>query len=1440
MLVNSNSLRGKNEWLIIEKLSEGDAGVIYVVSSDVGNETVSAILKRPQNGPLAAERQSPQITQEGMLLEKLSDLKAGYHNKFAARSVKLLDKNLITKNKEDTFIVIERAAGFSLKELSDVAKNGLKRLGGKEIRKSELIFLERIAINKKIPDLIILRALYILLEFLEKVHKLDFVDRDERKIAGVVWNDIKPDHIFWGPEEKLFTIIDWGNSQLLESNGISKDGNYSKENDFLQYIISMGSFLKQASQKIYDRLDWPASTQDANNISGVISDIKTKLYRELLLVEDRVEPLIQRQTLLDSNSSHYMTEMIDLHNAILDHGEWPDYKHAEKLSLKLVNDIISDSKSSLEEALDVCQVVANFPLQSTQNWEILLQLIQLSRGKSGDAFMRQAVRAAISKEENWEEVLWSMQMAVGSGDVSDEWLGLIKLLRQMIGISPDVRTPFSVLQEINHNLGMGTSQINKNWLSPSIQRFFDLWKEWRGIPKGNKLLNSPFIYQDMKVLLNQLSANDEKLSSLNHEFSISIKLAETVADGFWDEWCNKDFDRAGKFLKRLLVYDPDCLRVFVFEDCVNKVPNWLKEIQKGSGKKNDLIKEGQRYVNLLGVNNSVSTDRSNRADWLHEIFAKLSETGLNKLLSILIPSGKTRLKDLDEYYGHIKNVHWNKALEVLERKSLKLYSEFYSNLIKIIQDVVKGLKVENIPASPGLQDDPNYIVLYDVLLDIEEWYHNLGEKGIRASGNIYANTLKQKETEWLFLQSITEKQNELDEYINFFQRLKEKKWSEALNALQSITGKEVKDIKVQIRNLLESLSQGKETFDSQSLPEFDDQRFSTILTEIGDKSQMVLKELDKKKESAKDYSVWVVADWGEITSNLNSIGNASSESLKNYNLYSAATIEYDQKPRAREFLDSLHKLEFELSGQTTQSDFWIGVFNRIIDENISPKESGLTSSHPLYTFLKKFEIYPISIPGPIPTPIPGPIPTPVLLRWVIVIFIGLVGIGSVSGLGMFISKKFQLTSMTNTVEIATTVVPTEETIVLTEPEVPTTLTVLPESQIPPQNTQLVNVTETLSPTVTQLTECETVQLFVQNNSWVEYKKFLNDRNADYETLKEKCGWTQKYYIRKIDVSLRSALKLSIQGEKDVARGEIVDLFEKELKADPELVNMVPPGEDIEPFIKDLRIYISLCDSVPNGYLNELDKTRFLMFLEKNIGVFKWNGNLFNFICGKTPTFFHDKEIGQAPNTPISLLKKHLYPFKDSSGGPQNCIYFDGKQNYHYYPFETFQCNLAPMQLEEKPIPLKQFSFINTRICVISPGLKESNFYYGLFVKQKGVSPLSEFLFINQDQKLDVSLGDIAISLDSEQMRKQFSCDTKGGVHIIIRIVGNLLLWGFGTEDWESEQYYLGSVLDDEFINLPVDIGFTGNATINNNKDDEQRKQLHIVILNLDLSLPGER
>src|SRR4030066_415964 len=216
MLTETNeAIQGQRQsWNLIKKLGEGDAGEVYLVETLLDNQP--AIVKRPRKGSFFNDilRQASQIRTEGSILRGLQRVA------FPNQSLHLNIPTLIDQNRseyelgEQTFIIIELAGGLDLKQLSQIIRFGLASFQNLPTNPESNLFIQQWSQFSEFPAQFLVRILLGVLNLLETIHTIEIRDEQGTQ-SGVIWNDVKPEHLYWDSIGARLTVFDWGNSKIL-------------------------------------------------------------------------------------------------------------------------------------------------------------------------------------------------------------------------------------------------------------------------------------------------------------------------------------------------------------------------------------------------------------------------------------------------------------------------------------------------------------------------------------------------------------------------------------------------------------------------------------------------------------------------------------------------------------------------------------------------------------------------------------------------------------------------------------------------------------------------------------------------------------------------------------------------------------------------------------------------------------------------------------------------------------------------------------------------------------------------------------------------------------------------------------------------------------------------------------------------------------------------
>jgi serine/threonine protein kinase len=620
-------------WSLLRKLGEGDAGEVFLVEALLDRQI--AVLKRPLSTAFPTDmiRQASQIRQEAALLRALASLNT---QTSGIRPPALLDQSKSgTEFNQDFFIVISKAPGLDLETLARlIHTNG----GTPERIRSELqdphrleqIAVQRIGMTGRFPELLLLRIMSGLIDFLETIHSTDFNSMNE-DYQGILWNDIKVNHIFWDPENSQITIIDWGNGQFLSADGVTKDRQYSRLDDYAQFLGEMGSFLENVDHSLYSRLVWPKDIP-----------IESAYTAGILPIKERLSTLLDEALATLRHARHREAELIRvthpsldtyaqlerIQERILDSGEFPDYQATKKLLLALSRRSIVDK--NLQEFRTICEYVRkNAPLDHSK----LAFLSEIATIEAPDEMILAAIASGL--EDDWPGVLWTLRSIANTIPMPSWWEATKDRVREFGDINPLLPTPYVALNRLIHalqavlqkmpahveNIPSSIQQnVNDHGASSHIQLMRVLKEEI--LPRWVQLEPDP---PDSGIEYIEIERLKDEMEDLMPQaylvLSRSLEQAKAHAQIAMDAWNIKDFKTASRALRNMILWDPDRIRVFTADEAIQSAPVWLQEIRNGPQKDEPLVE----FVTRLGLIGRSLRNRIGPAAWLDGLLQALAD-----------------------------------------------------------------------------------------------------------------------------------------------------------------------------------------------------------------------------------------------------------------------------------------------------------------------------------------------------------------------------------------------------------------------------------------------------------------------------------------------------------------------------------------------------------------------------------------------------------------------------------------------------------------------------------------------------------------------------------------------------------------------------------------------------------------------------------------------
>ena len=672
MLTETNeAIQGQRQsWNLIKKLGEGDAGEVYLVESLLDNQP--AIVKRPRRGSFFSDilRQARQIKTEGSILRSLP--RAAFPNQgFHLNIPTLIDQNRPEfELSEQTFIIIEQAKGLDLKLLSQIIRFGSASIQTLPTNPESTLIIQQWSQFSEFPAQLLVRIVLGVLNLLETIHTIE-IRNEQGTQSGVIWNDVKPEHLYWDPLGVSLTVIDWGNSQFLGLGSVTKDHQYSALDDFHQFIHEIGSFISETNPKLYARLEWPENPTNGDIYEHIIQPLKERLTALYESDSEQLQALRRQEVELYSLSRVEMEQIAEyeeVQQQLAAYGEMPDNYGATNFMSKAAYQMAAEYR--LVEFQEVCESAARLPSNPTDKWKLLSEIAAVARQPANMNELTQsafsnALAAGVSGD--WTAALWELFTRLCDGPRPDWWEKISQEVRKVaLGLEPEAIPPYTMFARLYYTLqaevtrygeqrlganpnGMANNgqklsgfhwQASEELIVTVREEIIKKWKEIEPCPP-----NSGIGYTEVDSLIDPI---EELLPGSREKLEKSLTQPRAQVDLVLNAWEQKDFELARRGLRSILVWDPDRARLSTAEKAIEAAPQWLARVRKGAGK-DEPFYDYLTSVELAGRTLRNQVGSSKWLDETLEAFKRLRRGTRSVDLMIEYPEIMHALPWLNEY-----------------------------------------------------------------------------------------------------------------------------------------------------------------------------------------------------------------------------------------------------------------------------------------------------------------------------------------------------------------------------------------------------------------------------------------------------------------------------------------------------------------------------------------------------------------------------------------------------------------------------------------------------------------------------------------------------------------------------------------------------------------------------------------------------------------------
>lgn len=526
----ARTVQGKTyKWQLSDApIGSGDAGEVFTVAC-VDQPELTGVMKKPARiatgGTL--QRQAGQIAQEGLALARLDGLPKG-----KAHPPRLLDQAPdFTAGTANYFIVSETAPGLDL-----AAMLNQTRLDGKPF-----------------PRRVIITVLDALFDLFARAHRV-----------GVLWNDVKLDHIYWHNLTGGVAVIDWGNALFLDEAPTNGQRVLPRWEDYRQMVDTLGGFLQQNAPELYTDLGWDEFQGQELNLSTVSVLARRIAYQQQVVALRVMEYQALIRVILRGDPALEGLQKIQTYQKLLEQIGAPwDAVNVLAYAQTLVEHQLAegDRTSAVRSTTIVWDLFGD---SLGLSWHLLKEYFQypglLSHGDLPDL-------VKFTLAEQWSEALWTLTHIARDLDAIPWWNRLIPVLRQKaLGvISP---APYQIGESV---LAWAVTEGDETLVN-TVTAILQNWRL-----KGEDLAESPFEYALLDLIRNGAGLPRRLQSELKQTFA----AGEEAIRELFQVWVNMHWDAFPKAFRRIIGWDPDRWGILRLAEVVKDFQAWLERLQGG-------------------------------------------------------------------------------------------------------------------------------------------------------------------------------------------------------------------------------------------------------------------------------------------------------------------------------------------------------------------------------------------------------------------------------------------------------------------------------------------------------------------------------------------------------------------------------------------------------------------------------------------------------------------------------------------------------------------------------------------------------------------------------------------------------------------------------------------------------------------------------------------
>jgi serine/threonine protein kinase len=597
------TIRGKNfTWEKQNLVGKGDAGEVYLVTTK--KPPLSAVLKCPAKVATGGSimRQASQIENEGRILTILDGLDWS-DNRFTLITPKILDESIPGTSKTAAyFIISQQASGVSLEDLLKQAQyNG-----------------------KPLSHRLLLKIISAMFQLFELIHA-----------KNILWNDVKPGHIFWDEITRTITVIDWGNGIILKdkSGKSSQPGRFIE--DIRQMLSEFGRILETTAPQLVCDLGWPqGSLLDLNdNDVDILRKRVTFLenYYAHKVVENRAfERLFQEKI----ENVTELDQLITSQNELFQLGEAIDHQIVSKAASSLI--LGSIQKGQIETCRMILERIKLLPwFRNSADWELVDTVLSSNRNISSTDLIA-IIKLIFSA--SWVELYWMLYRNDFFDQDNQARKGLSYRLRQLI--LPEACAIYHVRDMVKDLLDEHHIKVIQARMKDSnAAELGILDKVSAALSIINKYWTDDhttgFMGDHLFALQHELPNLRQIGIQVNPCLELMINTQAQQVRMMLFAWNSADFENLHKALRELFIWDPDMPDVGHLDTKIASIDLWMQKLISGPQSQTG----GVEFIQEMIDQYPDLTQELGSPIWLKELLTGLSDLqkaeGADQVLEII-------------------------------------------------------------------------------------------------------------------------------------------------------------------------------------------------------------------------------------------------------------------------------------------------------------------------------------------------------------------------------------------------------------------------------------------------------------------------------------------------------------------------------------------------------------------------------------------------------------------------------------------------------------------------------------------------------------------------------------------------------------------------------------------------------------------------------------